>query len=411
MEVAVISILMYKQRFRPPNRTSTAGANYAHIRYIATRPRVMKNEGMNHGLFGKMAPGEITEFQDWRDIARQVYANSRKNITMNRSIVSFTDEVAAELMLKDQKCWQRYIENHIMTIAEKNHIKREHLQWACAVHKERGHPHIHVVFWDTSSRVRNPFTPDAIPNAIRKQMIKDTFPEKIRAYGQQKDKTVRDMREITDQMVEDFERHIRRMGGKRYQALREAYRQEDELADGFDFKDKLLNELADHIFRIKSALPPKGRISYQLLPPEVKAQVDELVGLILREAPSVAKLVEEYVKSKLQLTMLYTTDKGYLKSMSDKYQQEAKKIIANRVLGAVKMLLRLDGELRSAEYMESRREFYASQMLYEILDMLAVQIGRTNDDYLNSGKLHIGELSKEAKKELYLKYQDKGYEH
>lgn len=409
--MAVISILMYKQRHRTPNRTSTAGANYAHIRYIATRPRVMKNENMSHGLFGKMAPGEITEFQDWRDIARQVYANSRKNITMYRSTISFTDEVAAELMLKDQKSWQRYIGNHIMTIAEKNHIKREHLQWACAAHKERGHPHIHVVFWDTSSRVRNPFTPDAIPNAIRKQMIKDTFPDKIRAYGQQKDEAVRDMREITDKMVEDFERHIRRMGGKRYQAIWEAYRQEEELEDGFDFKDKTLNELADQIFRIKSALPPKGRISYQLLPPEVKAQVDELVQYILRETPAVAKLAEEYVKSKLQLAMLYATNEGYLKSMAGKYQKEAEKIIANRVLGAVKMLLRLDGELRSAEYMESRREFYASQMLYGILDMLSAQISGNNDDFFNFGKQHTTELSKEARKELYLKYQDKGYEH
>lgn len=38
---------------------------------------------------------------------------------MYRSVVSFTEETAKELLLKDQKSWQRYVENHIMTIAEK----------------------------------------------------------------------------------------------------------------------------------------------------------------------------------------------------------------------------------------------------------------------------------------------------
>lgn len=45
-----MSILFYKQRHRNPNFKDTAGANYAHIRYIATRPRVMKNEAGSHGL-------------------------------------------------------------------------------------------------------------------------------------------------------------------------------------------------------------------------------------------------------------------------------------------------------------------------------------------------------------------------
>ena len=52
-----MSILFYKQRHRNPNFKDTAGANYAHIRYIATRPRVMENEAGSHGLFGKLEQG------------------------------------------------------------------------------------------------------------------------------------------------------------------------------------------------------------------------------------------------------------------------------------------------------------------------------------------------------------------
>lgn len=213
-----MSILVYKQRFRHPNKKDTPGANYAHIRYIATRPRVLKNEKMNHGLFGKLEPGVVTEFEDWKDVAKLSYANSKKGIVMYRSVVSFAEDTAKELLLKDQKSWQRYIENHIMTIAEKNGIKRENLQWAAAVHGEKSHPHIHVVFWDKSVRVKNPFTPPQIPNAIRKQMIKDTFAEKILAFAKEKDLAVQEMRRITDELVEEFEEELRCKSPGRFQA-------------------------------------------------------------------------------------------------------------------------------------------------------------------------------------------------
>ena len=66
--------------------------------------------------------------------------------------------------------------------------------------------------------------------------------------------------------------------------------------------------------------------------------------------------------------------------------------------------------MKSAEYQGRRRQFYMENMLLETLSMLSNMTG-TNDrqfeDMLKAG----GDLSKEAKKELYLKYQDKGYEH
>jgi len=402
---------MYKQRHRNPNYKSTAAANYAHVRYIATRPRAMRNEGMTHGLFGKLEPGAVQKYENWKDVAQLVYKNSKNHITMYRGIISFTEEVAAELMLKDQKSWQRYIENHIMTIAEENNIRREHLQWACAVHNERKHPHIHVVFWDSSSRVKNPFVPPSVPNAIRRQLIKDTFPDKIRAYGRQKDIAATAMRKISDELVDDFEKHIRLMDKSRYKNTRYAYDEESELTDSFDFDDEILNAIADMVFRIKSALPPKGRITYQLLPPDVKEMVDDLVRHIIEHNPAVESLVNDYVSSKLNLTMLYSSDENYLKTMSDKFTKEAEKIIANRILGMVKALNRLDYEMKSEEFIQSRREYYAAQILYEIMDMLSMLTRQNNSEYGKYANTRYGDLSKEAKKELYMKYQDKGYEH
>lgn len=403
--------MVYKQRFKNPNYKSTASKNYAHVRYIATRPRVAKNEGMSHGLFGKLTPGSITEFEDWRDVARLVYGNSKKHITMYRSIISFDEETAAELSLTDQKAWQRYIENHIMTIAEKNNIRREHLQWACALHKEKHHPHIHVVFWDTSSQVKNPFTPPAVPNAIRRRLIKDTFADKIRAFGEQKNIAAADMRKISNELVDEFEQHLRRLNKNQYKRLREDYDEDSELSGSFDFDDEILNETADRVFKIKAALPPTGRIAYQLLTPEIKAQVDELVIYLLKSTPALREQKESYIDSKMKMVLLYGGSEDYLEKQRERFAGEADKIIANRILGMVKALNRMDSELRHEEYQSVRRVYYAERMLMEALDMLS-GISRDNDrrfeDWL---KLHSGDLSKEAKKELFLKYQDKGYEH
>lgn len=381
------------------------------MRYIATRPRVAKNEGMNHGLFGKLSPGPVTEFEDWRDVARLVYANSKKHITMYRSVISFDEETAAELNLTDQKVWQRYIENHMMTIAEKNNIRREHLQWACALHKEKHHPHIHVVFWDTSSRVKNPFTPPAVPNAIRKQLIKDTFAERIRAYGERKNKSTAELRSISNELVDEFEQHLRWLGKDQYKRLRADYDEENELSGSFDFDDAVLNETADRVFRLKSALPPTGRIAYQLLTPEIKAKVDELVSYLLENVPALREQKERYIDSKMKMALLYGGSDEYLDSLRNRFSGEADKIIANRVLGMVKTLNRLDYEIRSEEYQSARRSYFAEQMLMEALDMLS-GLTRDNDSRFDDWEKKNGrELSKDAKKELFLKLQDKGYEH
>ena len=185
-----MSILFYKQRHRNPNFKDTAGANYAHIRYIATRPRVMKNEAGSHGLFGKLEPGTLTEFEDWKEVAKSICQFKKRNRDVPQCRILHRRD-RKRITAEGSKSWQRYVENHIMTIAEKNGIKREHLQWAASVHGEKSHPHVHIVFWDNTVCAKNPFTSPKIPDAIRKQMIKDTFSEKILAFAKQKDEAIK----------------------------------------------------------------------------------------------------------------------------------------------------------------------------------------------------------------------------
>ena len=78
-----MSILIYKQRHRHPNYKKTPKGNYAHIGYIATRPGAVKNEGMRHGLFGKLEPGAVKEFDTWQEAARLVRELSYRRVVLS----------------------------------------------------------------------------------------------------------------------------------------------------------------------------------------------------------------------------------------------------------------------------------------------------------------------------------------
>ena len=244
-------------------------------------------------------------------------------------------------------------------------------------------------------------------------MIKDTFANQIRAYGEEKNRAAAEIRRFGEGLVEDFERHIRQMGWKQYQKLREGNDIESELSDVFDFGEEVLAGAAKRVFQIKATFPGRGRIAYQLLPPESKKQVDSLVAYLLSELPSLAKKKEEYIESKMKMVLLYGGSKAYQNTKRRDFDVEADKILANRVLGMVKTLNRLDGEGKTADYLQHREEFYMGQMVVGMFDMLAGIAGANERKFTEWTKARErgGELSKEARKEWYLQHQDKGYEH
>ena len=218
-----MSILIYKQRHRHPNYKKTPKGNYAHIGYIATRPGAVKNEGMRHGLFGKLEPGVVKEFDTWQEAARLVRELSYRRVNMYRGIISFSPETAAELGLSDHKAWEDYINRHILTLAKFNGIRVQDLQWVAAHHNEKGHPHIHVVFWNKHQRTMVPFVHPSIPDKIRKQLIRDTFAERIKAYCEDKQQAKEHLSAITDEMIDEFEKYMEQLHPQEYRRLREAF--------------------------------------------------------------------------------------------------------------------------------------------------------------------------------------------
>lgn len=408
-----MSILMYKQRHRPVNYQKTPKCNYAHIGYIATRPGVVKNEGMRHGLFGRVAPGATSEFSTWQEVARLVRNLSYRRVNMYRSVISFLPETAAELGLTNHAAWEDYISQHIGTLAKRNGIRVENLQWVAAHHNERSHPHIHVVFWDKSQQIPKQYVRPEIPDGIRIQLIKDTFREKIEAYQKEKDRLRGELGEVTDGMVQEYEAYIKSLDPRAYRRLQALFGHigDDELGTSplDDVIGRMeLGALAGRLFALKDKMPKKGRLYYKLLPLEVKAEVDSFVAALKGSNEYVRNLVNDYADSKVRLAMLYDADPEHAEQHRRDAEAEADKLIANKILGAVKAMLRKEGEAAHAEYTEARRVFLTEQVICEILLMLEQNAASMDEDYDAKFRAANAELSKAAKKEWYLKNKDQG---
>ena len=406
---------MYKQRFRNPNYRKTPKCNYAHIGYIATRPGASKNEGMRHGLFGKLSPGKLTEFETWQEAAREVRELSYRRVNMFRGIISFSPETAAELKLNGHTVWEEYIERHIMTLAQKNGIRAENLSWVAAHHNERGHPHLHVVFWDKNQKLMKNYVSPKIPNSIRIQLIKDTFPEKIAEYCRQKDKIKGELNTVTDELVSAFDEYMQKLYPKEYRRLKEEFGRigEDEL--GTSPLDSIVGniDLAPYLkqlFVLKDKMPKQGRLVYKLLPEEVKAEIDAFVLELKNSNEYIRNLVADYAESKCRLAMLYDSDPGNLETYRKQAVAEADKLIANKILRVIKSILHKERELSSFEFTQARKEWYTEQMICEILMMLEQNIISLDMEYDDTQKSMGTELSKTAKKEWYLRHKDKGME-
>ena len=407
-----MSILFYKQRHRTINYPDTPACNYAHVRYIARRRGVMKNEGMEHGLFGRLEPGELSSFQTWKEAASHVRRLSKEGINIYRSLISFTRTTARELGLMKQDDWRRYVETHIATLAEKNVIKIQNLGFVCAVHDERRHPHVHIVFWDKNQQVGKNFVPDLIPNAIRKQLIKDTFADRIREYYAEKDAARAAIREVTDADVAGFEQYIKEARPKEYEKIKDWFETYDEDAIYADpvygvFSDKAMMPLIQMLFEIKDMVPKSGRITYKLLPEEVKAKIDELTLALLKNNAGLRRAVGQYVNSKMNLARLYASDKNYLAKQRKSFQKEAERLISNRITSAVKALCQKEREIA---FTAEEKRYYTEELIIELLMMFSRLSARNDRRYDDGYKAMSTELSKLARKEKYLEIKDKGWE-
>lgn len=289
------------------------------------------------------------------------------------------------------------------------------MQWVAAHHNEKGHPHIHVVFWNKNQRTMVPFVHPSIPDKIRKQLIRDTFAERIKEYCEAKQRAKEHLSAITDEMIDEFEKYMEHLHPQEYRRLREAFGRitDDEL--GTSPLDSVVGAMKiapfiSRLFALKEKMPKKGRLYYKLLPEDVKAELDAFVAFLKENNEYIRNLVQDYAESKTRLAMLYDTDPAHIKEQQEKAVAEADKLIANKILDVIRTMLCKDREVQSFEYTEARKAYFTEQMICEILIALEQTAMSLDMEYDDRQKAMSTDLSKAARKEWYLRHKDKGVE-
>jgi hypothetical protein len=411
-----MSIILYKQRFAPPTDRFTPIKNYLHIGYIAMRPRSMKNEDGVHGLFGYLSPTDPCDKMPWQETAKYVRQLSKRNVNIFRGILSFHRSDADELGLVTQKDWREYAEQHIRILAEKNGIAIENLGWCGAYHNEGDHPHLHIAFWDKAQTVTKNYVPLEIPNRIRVALIKETFADKIAALYEQKKLAKEHIAVSYDQAVAEFDAYMKAMRAKSFKAAKDGFETYSDgktihIAQLFNSNEQLA-ATAERLFKLRSMIPKGGRVAYKLLPPEIKAEIDEMADWLIEDNTYLQAAIRQYVDVLCKLKSLYNSldDPDKLKAFRDKCEADARRQIIYKIVRSIKAIISKEYDIKDAEFTAARKQYFSMELMREILDFFARGIVSGSSEWQENQSKTFGDLSDRAMKEWYLKNKDKGME-
>ena len=205
-----MSLVVYKLRFKPPNKTSTISKNVEHIHYIGTRTGVYLNENSNHGLFGHIySIPDIRNQENISTIEKYVEQKCKDRTTIFRSTVSLRENDALQLGLRTSEDWERMIKERIDFISDRLGIEKSNIEWVASYHAEKGHPHIHICCWDKSEQIQTNYIKDIdkLANNIRVDFINDLFSyEKQQLYEKKQENQntiinsdiLKDLKDIVD---------------------------------------------------------------------------------------------------------------------------------------------------------------------------------------------------------------------
>jgi len=379
-----LSAVMYKQRFNQPIYSSTPNKNAEHIRYIGTRPGVMKNEGQRHGLFGNIYNPDTLEVNTKvNDVMELVRRKSYQKKNIFKAVISFSPENA---ILKvgnpvTKEDWEELIKQQLRIIAEGNNIKMSNLKWVAAAHDTPDHPHVHIVFWDESQEIMKNFVKSAVPNGIRTKLVKNIFEEELKEFHEERDNCIKLMKDITDGMVREFENYLKNMSVTEYKNLRDN-------PYAFDEDMSVPEFLAARLYDLRKDIP-KGSLKFGYLQGDVKNKAILLVRDLIDMDEELQEAVQAYVDAKLKEAGLYQDTSKNLDALTDKYMREAEIKIANIILKYISKFSQKEWEVLSHD----RKVYHAQQLLKEIFKLL----GRNSRNKNQSGsRKHImgGGLSK-----------------
>ena len=174
---------VYMHRYHQLSNPNTKIANVKHLEYIATRPGAIFNPGCSFGLFGKLPEVLNPECINSLDYAKKVISAISKRRTVYRAVLSLDHETAIAKDFYRRETWESFFKSHADIIAANMDIEIQHFSYMSSMHYKKGHPHLHIAFWDDSGQIRNEYIPEKrfeiMMEHIRGEFSKIIFKDEI----------------------------------------------------------------------------------------------------------------------------------------------------------------------------------------------------------------------------------------
>lgn len=327
--------VVYKQWYSTKDDPKTQAYNVQHLKYIATRPGAIQNPGCGFGLWGRM--GHDTEAKNIDNLKTAMAQMRRisKEHTVYRAVLSLDEDTAIQKGLTDREEWQTLVTDHAEAIAKQNNIDITDFRWCASYHQERGHPHVHILFWDNSNNIREEYMGnerfEIAAEKIRAAFNGDIFKEELKNLRADQDKAQKELRILSRNHVEGF---------AELSFFDAESRQEKDADVQFyprDLKPQTIDELCRRLDELVSLLPKTGQLKYQYLEPNVKAAVDAVSNLVLNST-SLQEIKSKLIDSVIGISETYGNSPKSIQRQIELAEKRVLKDIGNDVLKTVKSL-------------------------------------------------------------------------
>ncbi len=315
-----MSTMFFKQSYKARASPSTPGLNVRHLQYIATRPGAVYNRGCGFGLWGRLPGAPEAGIQTNLEQAKKVVREASVEHTLYRAILSVGKEDAETYGLYHRERWEGLVQNHIGDIAREMNIKPENLCYCASFHCAKGHPHVHILYWDCGKDPQ----PEGIPKPlweakaerIRAAFAGDIHREKIQAAQKEQREQIQPLRIAI-------------------QALCREANPEKVLDMPRLYQGGRLDGLSRQLAELVEEIPAKGSLRYAYLPAAYRANVDALVDRCL-EMPELRKEAEAYKRCSQEISRLYANGEAGSQKNSQKAWERLHRALCNEVMDAVR---------------------------------------------------------------------------
>lgn len=414
--------------FNHPNIQSTKNRNMYYTHYIATREGVALNEDIkifnenetsnedyvkyinsrprSHGLFSKYENTNLHKvMEEMKDYEGYVYKN----------IISLREEDAVKYGYDNMDKWKELLRDKMFYLSQQYDIPYSQMRWVAAFHREKGHPHVHLMIWNSQVEVKKNgvISKDKIEN-IRKHLTNEIFREERESILMEKNC-------LRDLLLEGVKGEHNN-NSKSFEELMVKYKDIDKdlyseleeinLNDIEDrIRDKFREDLLMKIENLK--VPQEGRLQYKLMPPDIKNEIDKISDFIFKDAPNMGEsnfriYMNKYLKSVEDLTRLYTDKEEDIQKSINNAKDDIYSRIGNSILKTKKSLIFHDNKFKNN--IDYKENFLKARKDYEIQSlvsgMLKVITSKTNHN--NNKTKSFADRTKSQKKEFIKKNKAKG---